>query len=58
MAPVIHDFYIESQQHGLLRVELKEFQSYRALEFSARANLRMNPFAERRMWHVLYLIIG
>ncbi|GAB7341648.1 hypothetical protein MBLNU457_7840t1 [Dothideomycetes sp. NU457] len=56
-APLVHDFYIRVQDHGLLRVELKEY-SLQNLQGLFDQQSRRNPFEERRLWHVLLILVG
>ncbi|KAK3703981.1 hypothetical protein LTR37_014084 [Vermiconidia calcicola] len=56
-APVIHDFFIEIPHSGLVRCETKTFRSLEHMDDIFNMEPRANPWADRRMWHVLYLEI-
>lgn len=59
IAPNIHDFYLFSEKTGYLRIELKELHAgFDGLQSMRAFDPRSWPFAVRRLWHFLYVIVS
>ena len=56
-APVVIDFYLVIGEE-FVRVEFKEFDTFESMDHFHEEEPRSDPWADRRMWHVLYLKIG
>ena len=58
IAPISHDIYLSTPLSGLLRFELKVYDSLETLHAFTKLTPRNCALAPRRTWHVLYMKVS